>query len=140
MSTSVRSTVDFSTFPETDGEPMADAEFNQRQMINLIFSLGNLLEPRGHHVGGNLLIYYNQASGLPCPHPDEERAARIAAQMEAAREARARAEAEQARLQAEERAAAEAYARIVADARIAELEALLRSLEQQHTQDPDAGD
>ena len=62
--------IDFSTFPGRDGEPMADTERNQREMINTMFSLRHPLEPIGHHVGGNLIIYYNPANGLDHLSPD----------------------------------------------------------------------
>ena len=64
MSTYMRPTVDYATFPDTDDEPMADTEDNQALMIDTIFALRHRLEPDGHHVGGNLLVYYNPASGL----------------------------------------------------------------------------
>ena len=64
MSTYIRRAVDYSTFPDTDDEPMADTEDNQALMIDTIFALRHRLEPEGHHVGGNLLVYYNRASGL----------------------------------------------------------------------------
>ena len=70
MSTYVRPTVDYSTFPDTDDEPMADTEDNQALMIDTIFALRHRLEPDGHHVGGNLLVYYNPASGLDHLSPD----------------------------------------------------------------------
>ena len=70
MSTYVRPTVDYSTFPDTDDEPMADTEDNQALMIDTIFALRHRLEPEGHHVGGNLLVYYNRASGLDHLSPD----------------------------------------------------------------------
>ena len=70
MSTRTRPTVDYSTFPEADDEPMADTEDNQALMIDTIFALRHRLEPAGHHVGGNLLVYYNPASGLDHISPD----------------------------------------------------------------------
>jgi len=70
MSTYIRRTVDYSTFPDTDDEPMADTEDNQALMIDTIFALRHRLEPEGHHVGGNLLVYYNPASGLDHLSPD----------------------------------------------------------------------
>ena len=70
MSTYIRSTIDYSTFPDTDDEPMADTEDNQALMIDTIFALRHRLEPDGHHVGGNLLVYYNPASGLDHLSPD----------------------------------------------------------------------
>ena len=62
--------IDFSTFPGKDGKPMADTERNQREMINTMFALRQLLEPLGHHVGGNLIVYYNPANGLDHLSPD----------------------------------------------------------------------
>jgi len=62
--------IDFSTFPGKDGKPMADNERNQREMIDTMFALRQLVEPLGHHVGGNLIIYYNPANGLDHLSPD----------------------------------------------------------------------
>jgi len=62
--------IDFSTFPGTDGKPMADTERNQREMFNTMFALRQPLEPLGHHVGGNLIIYYNPENGLDHLSPD----------------------------------------------------------------------
>jgi Uma2 family endonuclease len=62
--------VDFSTFPETDGKPMADTEVNQEQMIELILEFRQAVAPLGHHVGGNLLIYYDPANGWNHCSPD----------------------------------------------------------------------
>ena len=62
--------IDFSTFPGKDGKPMADTERNQREMINTMFALRQPLEPQGHHVGGNLIIYYNPENGLDHLSPD----------------------------------------------------------------------
>ena len=62
--------IDFSTFPGKDGKPMADTERNQREMINTMFALRQPLEPLGHHVGGNLIIYYNPENGLDHLSPD----------------------------------------------------------------------
>ena len=70
MSTYVRPAVDYSTFPDSDDEPMADTEDNQALMIDTIFALRHRLEPEGHHVGGNLLVYYNPANGLDHLSPD----------------------------------------------------------------------
>ena len=62
--------IDFSTFPGTDGKPMADTERNQREMFDTMFALRQPLEPLGHHVGGNLIIYYNPENGLDHLSPD----------------------------------------------------------------------
>jgi Uma2 family endonuclease len=62
--------IDFSTFPETDGLPMAETEVNLVQMIDLILQGKQALEPRGHHVGGNLLVYYDRNDGWKHLSPD----------------------------------------------------------------------
>jgi Uma2 family endonuclease len=62
--------IDFSTFPDSDGQPMADNEINQQQMIDLILQAKQALQPRGHHVGGNLLIYYDPGDGWKHLSPD----------------------------------------------------------------------
>jgi hypothetical protein len=62
--------IDFSTFPDSDGQPMADNEINLEQMIDLILQLKQPLEPRGHHVGGNLLMYYDPTDGRNHLAPD----------------------------------------------------------------------
>jgi Uma2 family endonuclease len=57
--------IDWSTFPTSDGEPMAETETHRVQMNDLIFALGTLLAPVERvYVGGNMLMYYNPASGL----------------------------------------------------------------------------
>jgi Uma2 family endonuclease len=62
--------IDFSTFPETDGKPMAETEVNLEQMIRLILEFRQAVAPRGHHVGGNLLVYYNPEDGHDHISPD----------------------------------------------------------------------
>lgn len=62
--------IDFSTFPASDGQPMADTEPNLEQMIDLILQCKQPLEPLGHHVGGNLLVYYDRTDGLKHLSPD----------------------------------------------------------------------
>jgi Uma2 family endonuclease len=62
--------VDFSTFPDSDGQPMAEIEINLEQMIDLILQLKQPLEPQGHHVGGNLLMYYDPTDGRKHLSPD----------------------------------------------------------------------
>ena len=62
--------IDFSTFPSSDGQPMADDEVNLEQMIRLILELKQPLEPQGHHVGGNLLVYYDPTDGRRHLAPD----------------------------------------------------------------------
>jgi Uma2 family endonuclease len=62
--------IDFSTFPETDGKPMAETEVNLEQMVELILEFRQAVAPRGHHVGGNLLVYYNPENGWDHISPD----------------------------------------------------------------------
>ena len=70
MTTYADTAIDFSTFPDSDGEPVAENGDNLFQMIDMIFGLRGHLEPQGHHVGGNLLMYYNPASGWDHVSPD----------------------------------------------------------------------
>jgi Uma2 family endonuclease len=61
----VEPSIDWATFPTSDGEPMAETETHRVQMNDLIFALGTLLAPVERvYVGGNMLMYYNPASGL----------------------------------------------------------------------------
>ena len=63
--------IDFSTFPDGDGEPMAETPRHRVQMTNLIFALQRLLSAlRRVYVGGNMLAYYNPASGWDHVSPD----------------------------------------------------------------------
>lgn len=58
-------TIDWSTFPTGDGEPMAETETHRVQMNDLIFALDALVASVDRvYVGGNMLMYYNPASGL----------------------------------------------------------------------------
>jgi Uma2 family endonuclease len=58
-------TIDWSTFPTSDGEPMAETETHRVQMNDLIFALDTLVASVERvYVGGNMLMYYNPASGL----------------------------------------------------------------------------
>ena len=43
MITRARQDIDFSTFPTSDGEPMAETTTHRKQMVNLIFMLTRLL-------------------------------------------------------------------------------------------------
>ena len=63
-------TVDFSTFPSSDGLPMAENDQNRDQMVDLIGCLKRVLNPRGHYVTGNMLLYYNQHNGWHHFSPD----------------------------------------------------------------------
>ncbi|HVA90556.1 MAG TPA: Uma2 family endonuclease [Chloroflexota bacterium] len=64
------SKVDFSTFPSSDGLPMAENDQNRDQMVDLISALKRTLNPRGHYVTGNMLLYYNQHDGWEHFSPD----------------------------------------------------------------------
>ncbi len=68
-----RKGIDWSTFPESDGEPMAETNENQVQMIDLMFALRYLFQVQGRTnvtVAGNQLMYYNERSGLDHVSPD----------------------------------------------------------------------
>ena len=73
MTTGTKYIIDFSTFPESDGEPMAETMDNQIQMVNLIFAFRRLFEVRGETrfaVGGNQFFYYNREDGRDHCSPD----------------------------------------------------------------------
>ena len=73
MSTRLYPTIDFSTFPESDGEPMAETLENQIQMFELMVAFRRLFADRGVTrvtVGGNQLLYYNPANGREHCSPD----------------------------------------------------------------------
>ena len=54
----------FSTFPDGDGEPVAENRDNVVQMSNLIYTCGHYLKPRTcYAVGGNQFIYYGRDNG-----------------------------------------------------------------------------
>jgi len=64
--------IDWSTFPEGDGEPMAETSANAIQMVDLQFALQTLfdLQERRVVVGGNQLMYYNPDDGREHVSPD----------------------------------------------------------------------
>ncbi len=71
--TTATSEIDFSTFPGSDGEPMAETAENMAQMIDLMFALGILLRSQGRTqvvVSGNQLLYYNEQNGWDHVSPD----------------------------------------------------------------------
>jgi Uma2 family endonuclease len=71
MTTTITTGIDFSTFPSSDGLPMAETEANANQMIDLMFALRHLLERiDGVHVAGNQLMYYNPLNGWDHVSPD----------------------------------------------------------------------
>lgn len=65
--------IDYSTFPESDGEPMAETNANATQMIDLQWALRELFLRQGRpgiSVGGNQLMYYNPDNGWEHVSPD----------------------------------------------------------------------
>src|ERR1700737_2688864 len=65
--------VDYSKFPESDGEPMAETFANAVQMIDLQAALRTLFTQQSRAriaVGGNQLMYYNQYDGHNHISPD----------------------------------------------------------------------
>ena len=73
MTAQTRAEIDFSTFPDSDGEPMAETLANRIQMIDLIWALSQLLAHQGRLraiVSGNQFVYYNPANGRDHVSPD----------------------------------------------------------------------
>ena len=73
MVTHTKPDIDFSTFPESDGEPMAETYANALQMVDLQYSLRGLLARQGRArvaVGGNQFVYYNRHNGRENVSPD----------------------------------------------------------------------
>ena len=65
--------IDFSTFPESDGQPMAETRDNVIQMVDLQWELQALFSLQGRApvtVGGNQFVYYNPANGRDNISPD----------------------------------------------------------------------
>lgn len=63
--------IDFSTFPDSDGEPIAENRANLDQMVLLIYGAERLLAPRVRFAaGGNQFIYYNRRNGREHITPD----------------------------------------------------------------------
>ena len=65
--------LDFSTFPESDGQPMAETTANVVQMVDLVWELKALfsLQERGPvTVSGNQFVYYNPVNGRDNISPD----------------------------------------------------------------------
>ncbi|MGH2409586.1 MAG: Uma2 family endonuclease [Chloroflexota bacterium] len=60
----VRAPIDYTMYPVSDGQPMAESEVHRVQMNDLIFNCANLLadEPEVY-VGGNMLMYDHEGSG-----------------------------------------------------------------------------
>lgn len=63
--------IDFSTFPDSDGEPVAENKTNWLQAVGLVFSVEDHLRPRRRFcVGGGQFIYYNRRQGRDHVTPD----------------------------------------------------------------------
>ncbi len=66
--------LDWSTFPESDGEPMAETLDNAVQMVDLQWTLQTLFARQGRAgtttVGGNQFVYYNPLNGRENISPD----------------------------------------------------------------------
>ncbi len=66
--------IDFSTFPESDGQPMAETTANVIQMLDLWWTLGQLFKAQGRDgvttVGANQFVYYNRFNGRDNISPD----------------------------------------------------------------------
>ncbi len=65
--------VDLSSFPTSDGKPMAENFVNLVQMIGLQYALRQLLETQGRTraaIGGNQFLYYNPANKRDNLSPD----------------------------------------------------------------------
>ena len=63
--------IDFSTFPDSDGEPVAENRGNLNQMVYLIYNAEHHLAPRERFaVGGNQFVYYNPVNGRDHLAPD----------------------------------------------------------------------
>ncbi len=66
--------IDFSTFPDSDGQPMAETHANAVQMVDLQWTLQTLFARQGRAattaVGGNQFVYYNPSNGRDNISPD----------------------------------------------------------------------
>ncbi len=66
--------VEWDSFPESDGEPMAETQANAIQMVELGFALSYVFEVQGRAdrtaVAGNQLMYVNPANGRDHIAPD----------------------------------------------------------------------
>ncbi len=66
--------IDFSTFPASDGQPMAETLANAIQMVDLRWTLQTLFSRQGRAwtttVGGNQFVYYNRLNGRDNISPD----------------------------------------------------------------------
>ena len=58
--------IDFSSFPESDGAPVAERVENLVTMVEIMFGMNYLMEIQGRTdfaVGGNQFLYYNRRNG-----------------------------------------------------------------------------
>jgi len=66
--------IDFSTFPASDGQPMAETLANAIQMVDLQWALQTLFDAQERSgtttVGGNQFVYYNRFNGRDNISPD----------------------------------------------------------------------
>jgi hypothetical protein len=74
MASRASSEIDYSAFPASDGEPMAETFANAIQMVDLQWTLQTLFDQQGRAgtttVGGNQFVYYNPANGRDNISPD----------------------------------------------------------------------
>ena len=65
--------IDFSSFPESDGAPMAERVENLVTMVEIMFGMNYLMEIQGRAdfaVGGNQFLFYNERNGNDHLSPD----------------------------------------------------------------------
>ena len=65
--------IDFSSFPESDGAPMAERVENMITMVEIMFGMNYLMEIQGRTdfaVGGNQFLFYNERNGNDHLSPD----------------------------------------------------------------------
>lgn len=74
MATETMLEIDWDTFPESDGEPMAETQANATQMMDLTFALSYVFQVQERDdrtaVGGNQLMYFNRDNGREHVAPD----------------------------------------------------------------------
>jgi hypothetical protein len=71
MVTTARRGIDYSTFPCSDGQPVAETRANMDQMVGLIYAAEHYLATRVRFaVGGNQLVYYGRHNGWRHVSPD----------------------------------------------------------------------
>lgn len=71
MVTTTRQDIDYSTFPDSDGQPVAENRANLDQTVGLIYAAEHYLAPRVRFAaGGNQLVYYDRHNGWRHVSPD----------------------------------------------------------------------